>query len=110
MKLSGLSSWKVVVGAAVFTVVAMVAVGALYVSMYSGNAEATDRITLDTYRAVEPGMSYEDVRDLASRRGIPESESANRAVYVWRNPDGSQMRVTFRNGKVERKTQDGLPD
>lgn len=69
------------------------------------------KVTLDQYNKVRTGMAYEQVKDilgegqLSSQTDIFGSKSE---IYEWINSNGSDMNVTFRNGKAESKAQFNL--
>lgn len=59
------------------------------------------------YQELRTGMSLTDVRSIL-HRGIEVSRSATIATFVWKNPDGSKITVTFENDKLKSKEQSGL--
>ncbi|MDZ8259876.1 hypothetical protein [Nostoc sp. ChiQUE01b] len=59
------------------------------------------------YEQLRVGMSLTDVRSILSR-GVEVSRSATMATFVWENPDGSKITVTFESDKLKSKEQSGL--
>ncbi len=59
------------------------------------------------YEQLQPGMSLTEVRSILYR-GIEVSRSATTATFVWENPDGSKITVTFENDRLKSKEQSGL--
>jgi hypothetical protein len=69
-------------------------------------------VTIEKYRAIRAGMTYEDVERALGREGIEfsRSEQAGYALitYQWDNADGSYVQITLSHGVVTTKTQFGL--
>jgi len=76
-------------------------------------------ITMNDYKQISPGMSYDRVRKMLGSRGeesarthvdgIEGVSSAKRIViYTWSNPDGSAIKATFENELLTSKAQAGL--
>lgn len=63
--------------------------------------------TLSEYNRIKIGMSQEKV-ELILRPGVEESRTDSQTVFSWKNLDGSYIRVSFKDGKVLSKKQDGL--
>jgi hypothetical protein len=59
------------------------------------------------YELLKSGMSLTEVRSILYR-GIEVSRSATLATFVWKNPDGSKITVTFEHDKLKSKEQSGL--
>ncbi len=59
------------------------------------------------YEELKPGMSLTEVRSILYR-GIEVSRSATMASFLWKNPDGSKISVTFEHNKLKSKAQSGL--
>ncbi|MEH2167444.1 MAG: hypothetical protein V7K41_12370 [Nostoc sp.] len=59
------------------------------------------------YEQLRIGMSLTDVRSILSR-GVEVSRSATIATFLWENPDGSKIIVTFEHDKLKSKEQSGL--
>lgn len=59
------------------------------------------------YEQLRIGMSLTDVRSILNR-GIEVSRSTTTATFVWENPDGSKITVTFENDRLKSKEQSGL--
>ena len=68
------------------------------------------RLTLKHFYAIQEGCDRFDIDRLTNfgARGELRSESGSMAVYVWSNPDGSQLVATFRGGRLVGKSQFGL--
>ena len=79
-----------------------------------GNLEEADTlvrqsaISMDQYRAIQAGMSYEEVVKILGRQGVEGARSKNVISYLWQNADGSVVAVVITNGQVGTKTQGGL--
>ncbi len=69
-------------------------------------------ITLEKFNRIEKGMSVEQVERILSASGkvIAENNSNNSIgqVYSWKNPQGSNAIVEFKDGQVVAKAQAGL--
>lgn len=59
------------------------------------------------YEQLKTGMSLTNVRSILNP-GIEVSRSATMATFVWKNPDGSKITVTFESDKLKSKEQSGL--
>lgn len=59
------------------------------------------------YEQLKTGMSLTEVRSILYR-GIEVSRSATTATFVWENPDGSKITVTFEHNKLKSKAQSRL--
>lgn len=59
------------------------------------------------YEQLKSGMSLTEVRSILYR-GIEINRSATIATFVWQNPDGSKITVTFEHDKLKSKAQSGL--
>ena len=76
-------------------------------------------VTRAVYEQIRPGDTYASVRSLIGAEGLQTSSfrldptpglpALDMAVYEWRNPDGGMMTAVFQNGRLERKSQVGLP-
>jgi Domain of Unknown Function with PDB structure (DUF3862) len=78
------------------------------------HAPDTNRLTMTKYNAVKVGMTYDQV---VKAVGKPDEElsRSNMAdiqtvMYAWKNSDGTNMHVTFQDGRVTLKAQFGLKD
>lgn len=65
------------------------------------------RFTRVEYEQLKTGMSLTEVRSILYR-GVEVSRSAIVATFVWKNPDGSKITVTFEHDKLKSKEQSGL--
>jgi outer membrane protein assembly factor BamE (lipoprotein component of BamABCDE complex) len=75
-------------------------------------AEKSDSklITLQQFNQVKKGMTYEEVTEITGVEGKPMTEKEDKtAMYAWDGvaPD-SFMALTFKNGKLTQKVQNGL--
>jgi hypothetical protein len=73
-------------------------------------------ITLDKFNQIENGMSYYQVEQImgvpgtltvsSQTPGIPGvMNPISNTIYIWQNPDGSNMNVQFQNNHVICKAQ-----
>ncbi|MTV49619.1 hypothetical protein GJ688_11590 [Heliobacillus mobilis] len=73
---------------------------------------APQKYTGDLYNKINLDMTYAQVVQLVGADGDEsdktESNVKTSAVYTWKNPDGSSMNVTIKDGKVVSKAQMGL--
>ena len=61
------------------------------------------------YEQLKDGITITEARAIIfSTRGIEVSRSGTTATYVWENPDGSKITVTFEGDKLKSKEQSGL--
>ncbi len=71
-----------------------------------------DKITLAEFNQIQTGMSYEQVKEILKRDGLLKSETniagTTSRLISWINSDGSNVIITFGNGKVNSKTQTNL--
>jgi hypothetical protein len=69
-------------------------------------------VTLSKFNLVENGMTIEQVEQIFGVAGkvIAETSSGESVgkVYSWRNPEGSNAIIEFKNGQVVAKAQAGL--
>ena len=74
--------------------------------------ESSNIVTLDKFNLVENGMTIEQVEQIFGVTGkvIAETTSGETVgkVYSWRNPEGSNAIIEFKNGQVVAKAQAGL--
>lgn len=69
-------------------------------------AVADDRTyTLDMYLQISMGSTYEDVTVLTGSPGNASVDGDVIKQYLWENEDGSNISVTFSDGKATAKTQ-----
>jgi hypothetical protein len=70
-------------------------------------------VTSAKYGQIREGMTYEQVSQVIGTPGEEMSRVAladyTTVMYVWKNADGSNMNVTFQNGRLVAKAQFGLP-
>jgi hypothetical protein len=71
---------------------------------------AYDQSTVEysEYKQVRNGMSLKQVRKIIGFGGKESVSSGSYKIVDWANDDGSNMSVTFRNGRVVSKAQAGL--
>lgn len=65
-------------------------------------------ITLDKYNKISNGMTYNQVKKILGEGQLTSQGQllgTKTEIYEWINSDGSNMNVTFQNGKVESKAQ-----
>lgn len=76
-------------------------------------------ITRAAFAKIENGMPYKDVAAIVGVNGEIASETKQEGIpgvsgplsiviITWQNDDGSNMMVTFQNGRVQSKAQAGL--
>jgi hypothetical protein len=69
-------------------------------------------ITLEKFNRIQKGMTIEQVEKVfgASGKVIAENNSSNSVgqVYSWKNPQGSNAIIEFKDGQVVAKAQAGL--
>lgn len=56
-------------------------------------------------------MDYSKVKDILGDGKLMYASEINgniKSIYLWANPNGSNMNVTFENGKVTAKNRLGL--
>jgi hypothetical protein len=75
---------------------------------------APTRFTLTHYEAIRNGMTYEDVFKIMGAHGEEQSRAEvgghSSVLISWANRDGSNLVVTFSDGRVSAKAQVGLRD
>jgi len=66
---------------------------------------------------IQEGMTYEEVVRITGTKGTPVTDRPNvpegTELYTWGNDarqGGGWMRLTFKDGKVAEKAQNGLPN
>ncbi|MEH1897476.1 MAG: hypothetical protein V7K94_19650 [Nostoc sp.] len=59
---------------------------------------------LAEYIRLEHGMTLAQVESILDR-GVEVESSETSTTYIWRNTSSSNITVTFRNGKLVKKTQ-----
>jgi hypothetical protein len=69
-------------------------------------------VTRSAFNSIQTGMSYAQVRQIIGSNGSQTSKSDiggdTFEIYVWTNPDGSYLQVSFSNGKLDSKHHTGL--
>ncbi|MCG6138657.1 MAG: hypothetical protein MET45_29260 [Nostoc sp. LLA-1] len=81
---------------------------AFYSKQHEQSAQAElGRFGRAEYEQLKPGMSLTEVRSILYR-GVEVSRSATIATFVWENPDGSKITVTFEHDRLKSKAQSGL--
>ena len=77
-----------------------------------GRRDRTNPATLAKFNRIEDGMTYEQVKAIMGVGGEHVSHvgvaGTTADVVAWKNQDGSNMLVTFSNGRVAGKAQFGL--
>jgi hypothetical protein len=70
------------------------------------------KFTYDAFLKIQEDMTYQETVEILREKGeeLSRSSFANieMVMYCWKNPDGSNLNVTFRNGLVISKAQFGL--
>ncbi|TDX48314.1 DUF3862 domain-containing protein [Orenia marismortui] len=70
---------------------------------------ATSKYTLEQFNQIKNGMSYDKVVEIVGDGGELSSETemmgTKTSIYTWQNTSGSNMMITFQNGKVVSKAQ-----
>jgi hypothetical protein len=79
----------------------------------ASNYPATpEKINRDRFNQIKKGMTLKQVEEVIGSPGklIADSSTPNGTgqVYSWKNPQGSNAIVEFKNGKVAAKAQAGL--
>ncbi len=80
-------------------------------SSISSSSEALGTVTTDMYDQIAVGMTYTDVAEVLGMEGMLTSSDEGTAtdVYTWTPNDGTvTITVTFVDGAVTEKTEDGL--
>lgn len=96
---------------------AIVALG-IVLGVVSGCAIQTV-VSKAEYDQIQEGMSYQQVVDIVGSEGEEMSSSKMQGVpgyvpeittkmYVWKNPDGTNMICMFQNDRLITKSQTGL--
>ncbi|MBW2268983.1 MAG: DUF3862 domain-containing protein [Deltaproteobacteria bacterium] len=68
-------------------------------------------VTLAEFEQIETGMSYREVVEILGEPGVAIAPSAvpegggGAIRYVWQNSDVSNMRATFQNDQLAKKSQ-----
>jgi pyruvate/2-oxoglutarate dehydrogenase complex dihydrolipoamide acyltransferase (E2) component len=85
-----------------------------YAEALARNAARAESLTVNAakYRRVKTGMTYDEVHVIVGAHGQELSRvevgGITAVVFMWQNRDGSNMNVTFQNGRVAAKAQFGL--
>jgi hypothetical protein len=69
------------------------------------------KFTLEQFESISTGMTYQDCKEIFGEGELlSESEiaGASAKVYMWQNKLGSNLNITFQDGKVVSKAQAGL--
>lgn len=70
-------------------------------------------VTKGKYNQIAEGMSYVRVQLILGASGEEMSRATisdtTTIMYLWKNPDGSNMNAMFQNGQLIAKAQFGLP-
>jgi hypothetical protein len=76
------------------------------------SAVASPVVTMAKFQQLETGMSYEKAVAIVGAEGTEMSRSdlvgQTTVMYVWKNPNGSDMNAMFQNGGLVTKAQTGL--
>ena len=66
------------------------------------------KVTMDKYNKINNGMTYDQVKAILGEGQLSSQSlivNVKDEIYSWINTDGSNMQVTFQNGKVDTKAQ-----
>ncbi|NFN88665.1 DUF3862 domain-containing protein [Clostridium sporogenes] len=77
----------------------------------SGLSVENAEVNLIKYTKIQKGMDYSKVKDILGDGKLMYASEINgniKSIYLWANPNGSNMNVTFENGKVTAKNRLGL--
>jgi len=78
----------------------------------SPNRQEQEVVTLEKFNRIQKGMTIEQVEKIFNKPGqvIAENNSNNSIgqVYSWKNPQGSNAIIEFKDGQVVAKAQAGL--
>lgn len=112
--------WIIVTVAAILTV--CFCMGAVYLKVVidpsgslggGGPVVKYESVTMAEYERVKVGMTYDQVVQIVGFQGENLSEvtygNQSASSYAWSNDDGSNMIISFTNGRVSGKGQFGLP-
>ncbi len=82
------------------------------IAALTNEQEQEQIITLEKFNRIQKGMTLEQVEKVfgASGKVIAENNSSNSVgqVYSWKNPQGSNAIIEFKDGQVVAKAQAGL--
>ncbi|AUS08335.1 hypothetical protein C1X05_05485 [Laceyella sacchari] len=71
-----------------------------------------DEVTMEEFKKIKNGMTYEEVVKIIGFEGTEMSSSEiggiKTIMYSWQNDDGSNMNAMFQNNKLNTKAQFGL--
>ncbi|MGO5075013.1 DUF3862 domain-containing protein [Clostridium sporogenes] len=68
-------------------------------------------VNLIKYTKIKKEMDYSKVKEIlgdGKLMSISEINGSTKSIYLWANPSGSNMNITFENGKVTSKNRLGL--
>ncbi|EPY2273951.1 DUF3862 domain-containing protein [Clostridium sporogenes] len=68
-------------------------------------------VNLIKYTKIRTEMDYSKVKEIlgdGELMSISEINGSTKSIYLWANPNGSNMNITFQNGKVTAKNRLGL--
>jgi hypothetical protein len=71
-----------------------------------------DEVTMEEFKKIKNGMTYEEVVKIIGFEGTEMSSTEiggiKTIMYSWQNDDGSNMNAMFQNNKLNTKAQFGL--
>jgi Domain of Unknown Function with PDB structure (DUF3862) len=71
-----------------------------------------DEVTMEEFKKIKNGMTYEEVVEIIGFEGTEMSSTEiggiKTIMYSWQNDDGSNMNAMFQNNKLNTKAQFGL--
>ncbi|MHB9942494.1 hypothetical protein CF065_12880 [Clostridium sporogenes] len=77
----------------------------------TGLSMGKEDVNLIKYTKITTGMDYSKVKEIlgdGKLMSISEINGSTKSIYLWANPNGTNMNVTFQNGKVTSKNRLGL--
>lgn len=112
--LTVLLAFIIVIGGGAAFVMATIGQNDLVQKSVSGVSDKSEYITMEEYNKIEPGMTYEEVKEIVGSGGEvtsqAESGGINITMVTWygNGVAGSNANVTFTNNEVTAKAQVGL--
>ncbi|GAA0731786.1 DUF3862 domain-containing protein [Clostridium oceanicum] len=74
----------------------------------AGLSLKSSNVNMDKYNKIKTGMNYNSVKQILGQGQLISTSSMqgiSTSIYSWINSDGSNITVTFQNGKFASKTQ-----
>ncbi|QEK11697.1 hypothetical protein FQB35_04585 [Crassaminicella thermophila] len=85
----------------------------LLVSILTSCGNNTTKVTLENFNKIETGMTLKEVTAILGE-GVQDAKTESKSIglvvesYIWKNKDGSNIIIMFKNGKVDTKAQSFL--